>query len=58
MTRPAPTAISMLSTLSTLGALALLGGCPSSDGNASTLWLYLDGRETEVILVDFEPPPY
>jgi hypothetical protein len=58
MTRPAPTAISMRSTLWALSALALLGGCPSSDGNAPTVWLYLNGRETDVILVDFEPPPY
>jgi hypothetical protein len=39
-------------------ALALLGGCPSPEENAPTLWLALDGRETEVRLVDFEPPPY
>ena len=57
MTQSASTALSTLSTLGALSALALLGGCPS-DGNAPTLWLYLDGRETEVILVDFEPPPY
>ena len=38
-------------------ALALLGGCPSSE-NPPTLWLALDGRETEVQLIDFEPPPY
>jgi hypothetical protein len=41
-----------------LAALAVLGGCPSSDQNADTLWLALDGRETEVRLVDYEPPPY
>jgi hypothetical protein len=46
-----------LSALSALSALALLGGCPS-DGNASTVWLYINGSETDVILVDFEPPPY
>jgi hypothetical protein len=39
-------------------SLALLGGCPSSEENAPTLWLALDGRETEVKLVDFEPEPY
>ena len=45
--------------LAALGALALLGGCPSPEENAATLWLALDGgRETEVRLVDFEPPPY
>ena len=45
--------------LGALGALALLGGCPSPEENAATLWLALDGgRETEVRLVDFEPPPY
>jgi len=58
MTRPAATAISMFSSLWALSALALLGGCPSSDGNAPKLWLNTGARETEVILVDFEPPPY
>lgn len=36
---------------------ALLGGCPS-DENPPTLWLALDGRETEVRLIDHEPGPY
>ncbi|HSK03240.1 MAG TPA: hypothetical protein VK932_18440 [Kofleriaceae bacterium] len=39
-------------------ALALLGGCPSPEENAPVLWLALDGRETEVKLVDYEPPPF
>jgi len=39
-------------------APALLGGCPSSEENAATLWLDRDGRETEVRLIDHEPPPY
>lgn len=39
-------------------ALGLLAGCPSSEGNPETLWLALDGRETEVKLVDFEPQPF
>ena len=38
--------------------LALLAGCPSDDSNAPVLWLALDGRETEVKLVENEPPPY
>jgi hypothetical protein len=42
----------------TLAALALLAGCPGPEENAPTLWLTLDGRETEVKLVDYEPPPY
>ena len=42
-----------------LAALALLGGCPDPvEQNAPTLWLYLDGRETEVQLVPYEPPYY
>jgi hypothetical protein len=43
-----------------LAALAALAaaGCPSSEQNAPTVWLELDGRETEVKLVDYEPPPY
>ena len=39
-------------------ALAALAGCPSPAENAPTLWLALDGRETEVKLIDHEPPPY
>jgi hypothetical protein len=39
--------------------LLLLAGCPNSDsGNASTLWLALEGRETDVKLVEDEPNPY
>lgn len=46
------------SGLAALTTLALLAGCPSSEENPRTLWLNLDGRETEVKLVDFEPPPF
>ena len=39
--------------------LALFAGCPSDDeSNPAVLWLALDGRETEVRLVETEPPPY
>jgi hypothetical protein len=38
--------------------LLALAGCPSSDDNPPRLWLALDGSETEVKLVDTEPPPY
>jgi hypothetical protein len=41
-----------------LAALALVPGCPAPEDNPPTLWLALDGRETEVKLVDFEPPPF
>lgn len=41
-----------------LGALGALAGCPASGENAPTVWLALDGRETEVKLIDHEPPPY
>lgn len=50
--RPAPGAAALAL------ALAGLAGCPDPAENAPTLWLALDGRETEVKLVDFEPPPY
>lgn len=44
---------------SSLLLLAALAGCPSSDdGNAPVLWLALDGRETEVKLVEEEPDPF
>lgn len=37
----------------------LVAACPGPDAeNAPTLWLALDGRETEVKLVPFEPPYY
>ena len=40
-------------------ALAFLAGCPSDpETNPRTLWLALDGRETEVKLIDHEPEPY
>ena len=38
--------------------LLLLGACPSDDENPERLWLALDGTETQVRLVDFEPTPY
>lgn len=37
---------------------ASLIGCGSEPANPERLWLYLDGRETEVKLVDSEPPPF
>jgi hypothetical protein len=42
-------------------ALAGLAGCGDNDGsgvNAPVLWLALDGRETEVRLVEAEPAPF
>ncbi len=41
-----------------LASLAVLGGCPSDDGNPDVLWLALDGSELQVKLVDEEPRPY
>jgi hypothetical protein len=41
-----------------LAGLVGLAGCPDPAENAPTLWLALDGRETEVKLIDHEPPPY
>jgi hypothetical protein len=40
--------------------LLLLAGCPSDGGpgNAATLWLAPDRAETQVKLVESEPPPY
>ncbi|HUS29990.1 MAG TPA: hypothetical protein VMZ53_15900 [Kofleriaceae bacterium] len=41
--------------------LLALAACPGDDGdggNAITLWLAPDGRETEVKLVESEPTPY
>ncbi len=40
-------------------AAPLLGGCPSDSAkNPAKLWLYLDGGETDVMLVDYEPEPF
>jgi hypothetical protein len=47
-----------LIALAALALVPFLGGCPDPEGNAPVLWLALDGRETEVKLVDYEPPPY
>jgi hypothetical protein len=41
-----------------LACLALTAGCPSDPENPPRLWLYLDGSETEVMLVDYEPDPF
>ena len=41
-----------------IALLCMLAGCPSSEENAPVVWLSLDGRETEVKLVEFEPPPF
>jgi hypothetical protein len=41
-----------------LPVVVVLTGCPSADGNAPTLWLALDGRETEVKLAEEEPEPF
>ena len=44
-----------------VGAAALLGGC-SDDAppraNPATLWLALDGAETQVRLIPVEPPEF
>lgn len=42
----------------TLAALAFVTGCPSDEQNPPVLWLALDGRETDVRLIDEEPEPY
>ena len=39
-------------------ALAACGDNDGSGGNAPVLWLALDGRETEVRLVEDEPHPF
>jgi hypothetical protein len=39
-------------------ALVLATGCPSDDKERTTLWLALDGVETEVRLVASEPSPF
>lgn len=42
-------------------AMIALAGCPGDDpvdGNAQTLWLAPDGVETEVKLIEAEPPPF
>lgn len=38
--------------------MLLLGACPSEDTNPPRLWLALDGTETQVKLIDYEPPPF
>ncbi len=39
-----------------VGAIAL-AAC-SDAHNPATLWLALDGAETQITLVDHDPPPY
>ncbi|MBA3540658.1 MAG: hypothetical protein H0T79_13690 [Deltaproteobacteria bacterium] len=51
--RPAPLMLAIIG----FGVSSL--GCPSDPAsNPPVLWLGLDGRETEVKLIDHEPPPY
>jgi hypothetical protein len=38
-------------------ALVVLAGC-SDPHNPPTLWLALNGAETQVTLIDHDPPPY
>jgi hypothetical protein len=38
--------------------LALTAGCPSDAPNPPRLWLYLDGSETNVKLIPYEPEPF
>lgn len=38
--------------------LGLTAACPADPSNPPRLWLYLDGSETEVLLVDYEPDPF
>jgi hypothetical protein len=51
-----PLRATALAAVALAGATAL-AGC-SEDSNPPILWLYLDGSELEVKLVDFEPPPF
>lgn len=46
--------------LAAIGASAALAACsdPAPSGNPATVWLFLDGDERHVQLVDHEPPPY
>ena len=38
--------------------LALLAGCPSDDGNPSTLYFAPDGSETRLKLQEDQPNPW
>lgn len=39
-------------------ALSALAGCPSDPENPPRLWVFLQGSETDVMLIDHEPPPF
>lgn len=46
-------------SLVVLASVAGAAGCgDNAGGNAPVLWLALDGRETEVRLVEEEPEPF
>ncbi|HET7505568.1 MAG TPA: hypothetical protein VFK02_31325 [Kofleriaceae bacterium] len=60
MTQPV-TGVAPTRALVALCGLAGLAGCPSSspsEGNPRVLWLATDATETEVKLVESEPPPF
>jgi hypothetical protein len=41
------------------GLLAGLTSCPGpTKSNPAQVWLYMNGNETMVRLVDFDPPPF
>lgn len=57
----------LASSLRAWALLALLGvvlsgsSCgsrPTYDGNAPTLWVNYSTREIDLVLVDYEPPPF
>jgi hypothetical protein len=38
--------------------LGVLAGCPADPENPPRLWVFLQGSETDVMLIDHEPPPH
>lgn len=50
--------LALLVLLATLLPGLGCGSRPSYDGNPPSLWVNYSTREIDLVLVDYEPPPY
>lgn len=55
---PRPAAWAPLALLGVLLSVLSCGSRPTYDGNAPTLWVNYSTREIDLVLVDYEPPPF
>ncbi len=58
LARPGSLSLPLLALLWALLCGASCSSRPSYDGNPPALWMNYSTREIDLVLVDFEPPPY